>query len=895
MTALTIITSTAPKTLTKRYWLDDAGAIDSKTSANMVAGEAEQVQITSASDFAEVLQGLDHNQALCYGVADAIKVRMLSRTEFEKQGKPADAITRTKDRLKWPQGGGVLMLDYDPQDGQPTLSRAQLLQVLTEVMPELENSAYVWWCSASSLIYNEQEQLHGIRGQRVYILVQDARDIPRAGDVLFKRLWLAGHGFYMISRAGTALERTIIDASVWQTNRLDFAAGAQCIPPLEQRRNAPEAHEGAHLDTATALLDLTPEEDTELQARKDKLAEEIAPEVQAIRGAYIEEEALKMLARTGADVTDETIEQASATISRAVENGVLAGDFVITLDDKTEISIGELLDSPSKYHNRRTLDPLEPEYNGFKVVGVLYLMGGTANLYSMAHGGKNYRLIRQPREIQQIKGRTTDTTHRTLEYLRQLPDAFDMGSVMVLVKDGKTHQQTPNGLSYWLGAVAQYWNYDNLGRKVLIDPPRKVIDQMLEIKETRQLKPLKAVITAPVMTKDMRVISRVGYDARTQLYLDMPQDPLSVPDDVTDDQARAALEFLMQPFNGFMTAGALDKAVLLAAVLTAVQRPVLPTAPAFGLDAPVQGTGKTYLAQCLGALATGETPPVYPHTAGRDDEEVRKRLTTVLASGARVMVWDNILGAFDSVAMASLLTSEVYNDRILGKSEAVSIPSRILMLLTGNNLTLEGDMPRRVLKCRLDAQIDNPAARKFDSNPLEYIAIHRQQLVQAALTLIKGYLQSFDCMMGGAVAGESTASFEDWDYMIRQTVAWVAGALGVTGYADPAQALKDAVATDPEAEALGEVLEGIDAVMGAEWFETKELHRRVVDGAIFDGDHSKCRELKDALEDMTGGRPLTVKGLGRILSYRVGRIVEGRKLAIVRNSSRARFRLEKVA
>lgn len=193
-------------------------------------------------------------------------------------------------------------------------------------------------------------------------------------------------------------------------------------------------------------------------------------------------------------------------------------------------------------------------------------------------------------------------------------------------------------------------------------------------------------------------------------------------------------------------------------MLTAVQRPVLPTAPAFGLDAPVQGTGKTYLAQCLGALATGETPPIYPHTAGRDDEEIRQRLITVLAIVARVMVWDNILGAFDSAAMASLLT--------------------------GNNLTLEGDMPRRVLKCRLDAQVDNPAARKFDSNPLEYIAIHRQQLVKAALTLIKGYLQSFECtVLGGAVQGESTASFEDWDYMIRQTVAWVDGALGVKGYA----------------------------------------------------------------------------------------------------------------
>ena len=276
--------------------------------------------------------------------------------------------------------------------------------------------------------------------QALKLLVQNAQDIHRAGEVLFKRLWLAGHGFYMISRVGTALERTIIDGSVWQTNRLDFAACSQCTPPLEQRRNAPGAHDGAHLDTATALLDLTPEE--------------IAPKVQVARLEYIEEEIHRILARTGAEVTDEALEQDRATVSRAVQSGVLAGDFVITLDDKTEITIGEMLDSHSKYHQRRTLDPLEPEYKGFKVVGVLYLMGGAAN---------------QPSARRQ-----------------KLPT-------------DKTAPRNSTG--------------------------QRPHDR----------------------------INRVEYDAKTQLYLDMPQDPLPLPDIVIDEQARAALTFLMQSFKDFKT------------------------------------------------------------------------------------------------------------------------------------------------------------------------------------------------------------------------------------------------------------------------------------------------------------------------------------------------------
>src|SRR5690606_36965804 len=102
---------------------------------------------------------------------------------------------------------------------------------------------------------------------------------------------------------------------------------------------------------------------------------------------------------------------------------------------------------------------------------------------------------------------------------------------------------------------------------------------------------------------------------------------------------------------------------------------VLPTSPAFGLDAATQSSGKTLLAQCVGALAEGRDPDIWPHTKGRDDEETRKRLFTALSSGSRVLVWDNILGQFDSAAIASPLTAPVYKDRVLGKSEAPSVPN----------------------------------------------------------------------------------------------------------------------------------------------------------------------------------------------------------------------------
>lgn len=895
MISFTRLTSKQPNTLTKQYRLDKTGNLKINTAAQMVVGDAERVQVSSASDFANVLQQLEHSQALCYGVTASAKVRILSREEHAKQGNPADAVQRTNAHLTWPKGAGVLMLDYDPQDGQPTLSRAQLLQHLAEVMPAIESAAYVWWCSASSLIFNDGAPVTGVKGQRVYILIENAADTKRAGDVLFNRLWLAGHGFYMVSRAGRPLERTIVDNAVWQPSRLDFAAGAKCLPPLKQERGLPAAHDGELLDTAAALPDLNPVEQAELQAIKERAKQAISAQVAQVRAAYINDEAQKLQALKGADANDETLRQIEETLSRAIDGGILAGDFTITLADKvTQITIGEALDNPTQYHNQATLDPLEPEYNGHKVTGRLYLIGGNPNLYSQAHGGQNFRLIRQPQEIQHKGGRTADTTRRTLDYMAQLPDVYNLGRALVLVRSGSTQELQQASLGYWLGMVAQFYRLDKMGEnKIPVDPPQETIKQILADSQNRGLKQLKAVITAPVIDTTGRVIDRIGYDTTTQLFLDMQSDPLPVPDRPTQEQVRLALDVLMQPFDGFKTATPLDRGVLLAAILTAVQRPVLTTAPAFGLDAPVQGTGKTYLAQCLGALATGATPPVYPHTAGRDDDEVRKRLTSVLITGARVMVWDNVMGAFNSASMASMLTSEVFSDRILGKSENATIPSRMLMLLTGNNLTFEGELPRRVLKCRLDAQLANPAIRKFYSNPLYYILENRAELVQAALTIIRGYLQSWERVSGGAVAGESTASFEDWDAMIRQPVAWIAGALGRDDFADPAQALKDAVAEDPEIERLAGLLEGIEQLIGLDWFAAKDLQTMLAPHAPLTV--GTAGDVRDLVEEMLGRSNFTAGSLGKLLAFRKDRIAGDLKLVVHKANRRTRFKLVRVA
>lgn len=133
------------------------------------------------------------------------------------------------------------------------------------------------------------------------------------------------------------------------------------------------------------------------------------------------------------------------------------------------------------------------------------------------------------------------------------------------------------------------------------------------------------------------------------------------------------------------------------------------------------------------------------------------------------MLWDNIVGNFDSPSFAALLTSEVYTDRVLGASSSEAYPNRLLTLMTGNNFAPSGELPRRVLTCRLDAQSENPFTRTFAFNPADICLDHRQALVAAVLTLLRGYVVAGRPRMSNVTVG----SFGQWDADIRQAVLWI--------------------------------------------------------------------------------------------------------------------------
>lgn len=890
---LSIITSITPKTLTKKRVLGVDGNIVTDTVAQMIEGRAVNVSITSIQQVADILDSLKHNQAITWGIhasANAETV-LLSSKVYEQQGYSENALTRTSKHFEWGNYGGVIMLDCDDK----TLPKADFIEAVNEVIP-LDNVAHIWRPSSSSYIYNGNEQVNGLTGQRLYIFVADASDIARAGKLLFERLWLNGHGYYEISKVGSYLSRSPIDGAVFQPSRLDFAAGSHCIAPLEQRPVATECYNGQPLDTKAVLLEMTAREQKALAEIKMQAKAPYADEVTKIRAIFSHDKAIANLTKQGiTKPTDDQLTAAKNNVLRALSMEVLAGDFIITLADGKKATIGEVLDDPEHYHGAITKDPLEPDYNNHSNTGKLYLQGQSPCLFSQAHGGKTYKLMRQPHQLEHVIGKTSDTTLKTLRIMQISPDYYDMGDQLVSIKDGNVIPFSEPLLEHELGVIAQYWQWQKIGKIMherLIDPPTKVIKQILSMHKYRNLKPLNAVINAPTITHTDHIVSEQGYDVSTKLYLDCLDHGVSVPALVSEREAIAAYHELMKPFDTFDFADDVSRSVALSAVLTAITRPTQATAPAFAFDAPKQGSGKTYFCECLGLLAIGTAPAMTP-SIEKNEDEIRKTLLSMAMEGRRFIIWDNVMGHFNSATVASFLTSERMSGRILGQTQNIEIAHRAMFLLTGNNITLVGDMPRRVLTCRFDTGIENPTQAQRDLSainglkPAAYIVRNRYKLAAAAITLIRGYLQS-ETQSKGGLAKNKLSSFEDWDTVARQPVLWLAQ--HIEGLTDPKRSIDDNIEKDPEHETLSELLNHIYAWQSNRPFTSKELYDHALHKA-FNGN-----ELQEVLLDLNGGKMLSSRSVGMILKFRHGRIANGLKLELSKASTKGNsFKVAKLA
>jgi hypothetical protein len=328
----------------------------------------------------------------------------------------------------------------------------------------------------------------------------------------------------------------------------------------------------------------------------------------------------------------------------------------------------------------------------------------------------------------------------------------------------------------------------------------------------------------------------------------------------------AALDLLWKPFRYFPFDSDISRGVFLSAILTACVRQSLPTAPGFLITSPTAGSGKSILGACLAILAGEDYPAVLPTLKGKEKgDEIRKRLLSVGRSGSQVVTLDNLTGALESDALCSWLTSEIYEDRVLGSSQKIKVSTKLLFLLNGNNVQMVGDLCRRVLVCRIDPKMEKPYKRAFDFDPKDICRENRLEMVSAALTLI------FYGMKSMKKLPDRTASFEFWSDSVRRSVCgWG------QGFSDPIDSIDLSYSIDSVTQKLTTIQTAIFAVFERQSWTVADIINYCAEPPHSNNPDTlnSYENLKNSLEEVAGIRgEINRRVLGRWIEKNSDRIV----------------------
>lgn len=410
---------------------------------------------------------------------------------------------------------------------------------------------------------------------------------------------------------------------------------------------------------------------------------------------------------------------------------------------------------------------------------------------------------------------------------------------------------------------------------VPIDCPERIATWILDRREHLRLPVLNGILNAPTIAANHMLVTEDGYHRPSGLYLykgNVFFPP--IPAAPTDAEIVAARDLLLSVLAGFPFIEETDRAVALAAILTAAVRPSLRTAPMFAFRATKMGSGKSLLADVVSMIAAGR--PASVMSQGADENEDKKRMLPILSEGEPVAVIDNIERPFASAALCSILTQEMWRDRVLGKSATLQLPTRnTTWLATGNNILFEGDITTRVLVCDLDAKVERPEERKFEVNLHQFVPQHRGRLVVACLTLLHAYHVRGRPKVDLPVFGR----FEEWSDKIRQPVVWM-------DLPDPCLTRRRLEATDPVREDLTQLLSALE-----EAFSDKPF----VASTAATSEHKRLREVLVDVLTRRRGREVTSQSLGLFFHSIAGRIEGGRRLVrIAERGGSAEWRVERV-
>ncbi len=375
------------------------------------------------------------------------------------------------------------------------------------------------------------------------------------------------------------------------------------------------------------------------------------------------------------------------------------------------------------------------------------------------------------------------------------PHLFRYGGIVSRIERGEDHavvlrHLNRHRLSHAV-ARACVFTKETQRRTKIVAPPRDLIEDMLADPKP-PLPAVTQVVHAPLFAADGRLRTEPGYDEATLSYLDLAAGlhVPPVPEKPTREEIERARSLILDDLLGdFPFSSDSDRAHAVAAGLHPFVRRLFDgPSPLHLIDKPEPGTGGTLLADVLLHPALGRPPPKM--TEGRDEDEWRKRMTAKLLSAPSAVVLDNLRSRLDSAQVASAITSNIWEDRILGLSEMRQLPVRCVWMATGNNVALSDELARRSVRLLIDAKMSRPWLRNGFKHELPAWGYqHRGELIWAYLVMARAWIAAG---RPGPSEAPPMGMFEGW----RHTIGGILDVAGITGFLGNLRSLHE----EPDAE-----------------------------------------------------------------------------------------------
>jgi hypothetical protein len=397
-------------------------------------------------------------------------------------------------------------------------------------------------------------------------------------------------------------------------------------------------------------------------------------------------------------------------------------------------------------------------------------------------------------------------------------------------------------------------------------PAPSLCDAVLSEPNWPGLPTLNALVDAPFVREDGTICQVLGFDVATGMWLGLPKGYVPVPEIPSTEEVTEARKLILdRVLRDFPFVTTADRANTVALLLTPMIRNIIKCPVPFCIiNAHAPGSGKTLIAK-IAIAAHGGDAWTFPKD---NDDELRKQITTILMSqNTPIVNFDNLKrgSTVGSPALDSLLTSDVWKDRILGGNSSVALPNDKMWVATGNNLQVSTDIGTRSIMIELDAKMERPDHRpteEFELGDLEVWLLqdeNRAALVRALLVLIRDWAAA-----GMPKTVHTMRVFTPW----AQAIGGLLDHHGITGFLENADTMVEA---DEEKQQMSLFLQKWLEIVGPGPISASDLNTKYE--AMHRARYTMSESLgvdrwQGSFPTGKGGKPYNAIGLGKWLGAR---------------------------